>query len=151
MSDPDVVAAHWLTRLREALQEPAQVPPHVVEGAYAAFSWRTIDAELAELTYDSSHDRAAATVRSEEQAALRALTFVSASLTVELEVDERRLMGQLVPPQQATVTVVVQGGPVATVETDQLGCFLVESAPDTVFRLRVVVEDRTVETDWVIV
>jgi hypothetical protein len=151
MSDPNADADDWLTRLREAMREPAQVPEHVVRAGYGAYTWRTIEAELAELTYDSIDEQTAARVRSRQQATLRALTFVSASLTVELEVAERRLLGQLVPPQPATITMLVRGGgPAVAVEVDQQGCFRIERAPEAPFRLRVTGE-RTVETDWITV
>ena len=56
-----------LAALREALHgrpvPPARdpqagqaVPPEFVEAGQALYTWRNIDAELAELTYDSAHD-----------------------------------------------------------------------------------------------
>jgi hypothetical protein len=49
-----------LAALREALAERQAVPPEFVEAAKNAFAWHNIDAELAELTYDSSRDAEAA-------------------------------------------------------------------------------------------
>ena len=45
-----------LAVLRQALAERQAVPPEFVEAAKNAFAWHNIDAELAELTYDSSRD-----------------------------------------------------------------------------------------------
>lgn len=62
----DLTSARWddddalLTELRAALDVPA-VPEHVVAAAKAAYTWRTIDEELAfaVLVYDSSLDDSA--------------------------------------------------------------------------------------------
>ncbi len=40
--------------LRDALTTAREVPPGLVAAGKAAYSWRTIDAELAALTYDSA-------------------------------------------------------------------------------------------------
>ena len=97
-----------LAELGEVLRErTGPPPPEVVAGAKALFTWRTIDAELAVLTYDSLLDTEPSGVRS---AGLpRVLTFEAAGLTVELEVETeprgRRLSGQLVPAAEAEVEV----------------------------------------------
>ena len=148
MSEPNLDDASWLTRLREALQEPAEVPPAVVRAAYGAYTWRTIEAELAKLTYDSVADPVGVGTRSQQQAALRALTFVSSSLTIELEVDEGHLLGQLVPPQRASITVFVRSGPAQSVDVDDLGTFSIDLAPGDTFRIRILGE-QTVDTDWI--
>ena len=86
--------------LQHAIRARRDVPPEFVEAAKSAFAWRNIDAELAQLTYDSTDsarrsDLAAAT-RS-EPASIRALTFTSAAMTIELEVTEDSVLGQVVP------------------------------------------------------
>ncbi len=45
-----------LGALREAMRAREEVPPGVVEAAKGAYAWHNIDAELAQLTYDSSRD-----------------------------------------------------------------------------------------------
>ncbi len=140
-------ADDFLAKLQEALEEPSHVPHSVVQAGYGAFAWRNIDAELAELAYDSFDHLAEAGVRS-QAAELRSLTFVSASLTVELELEEDRWMGQLVPPQPATITLLVQDAPAIMLDADDLGCFLIEPTPKGPFRLRVVGE-HTVDTNWI--
>ena len=62
-----------------------------------AFAWHNIDAELAQLTYDSTREPDQAMSLRAETASIRALTFTSAHLTIELEVTRDGLVGQIVP------------------------------------------------------
>src|SRR5438093_422490 len=95
-----------LAALDEALRAARAVPRGFVEAGKAAYTWRGVDAELAALTYDSALDQPRALAASRaEPAPLRALTFVSAELTVELEVTEDALLGQIVPAQPGEVEV----------------------------------------------
>jgi hypothetical protein len=148
MSDSWVNDERWMIMLREALEDQKKVPRNVIEAAYGAYAWRNIDAELAELTYDSRlEDPALAGVRS-QQAPLRALTFASASLTIELEIESNSLLGQLVPPQPGEVLVSLKDGSRHSVAVDELGCFAIEPIPSLPFRLQVVGE-ASVATDWI--
>ena len=95
-----------LEELGAALAEADPVPDHVLAAAKAGYTWRTIDAELAELAFDSLVDELAG-VRSE--GGDRQLTFRSADLEIEVIVRgaaERTLIGQLVPPQPGAVELV---------------------------------------------
>jgi hypothetical protein len=121
--------------LREAMWTRSDVPSGVVEAARNAYSWRTIDAELAELTFDSSREPYAAATRS-ESASIRALTFTSAHLTIELEVTENALIGQVMPPRAGTLEARTAEGGSVTAEVDGIGCFSIEPIPPSAFRLR---------------
>jgi hypothetical protein len=124
-----------LAALRQALLARQAVPPSFVEAAQNAFAWRNIDAELAELTYDSVRDdEMAASVRA-EAASIRALTFTSAHLTIELEIAQDSLLGQIVPAQTATVTVQPRAGSETFAQTDDIGCFSIMPIPASPFRL----------------
>jgi hypothetical protein len=142
-----------LADLRDAGSLDA-VPADAVAAARAAFLWRTIDAELAELTYDSVlDDQLLAGVRS--TATARFLTFESPDLTVEVEAspvgEAHRLMGQLVPPQTGSVELRHPGGS-TTVEADELGRFTVDGVPSGPVSLRCRAHSgATVTTDWVLV
>lgn len=143
--DDDLVAA-----LREAVRARQAVPDEFVEAGKSAFAWRNIDAELARLTYDSVRDlELAAGVRA-EQATIRALTFTSARLTIELEVTSSALVGQIVPAQ--TATIIVQPGAAGTqteVRADEIGCFTIHPIPAGAFRLQCRTETGTeVMTGW---
>jgi len=123
------------TATRDALSARRAVPEEFIEAAKNAFTWRTIDAELAQLTYDSSRAAGPAATRS-ETASVRALTYTSARLTIELEVTADSLLGQVVPAQLFTVEVQSRSGPDRTLRSDDIGCFAVHPRPASPFRLR---------------
>ncbi|MEL6891737.1 MAG: hypothetical protein AAFP84_09085 [Actinomycetota bacterium] len=139
-----------LALLGQAIVQSDPVPGHVTEGARAAFTWRNIDAELAEIVFDSATELAG--VRSEDLD--RQITFQAPGVEIEvMVVDEtsRRLIGQLIPPSEMTVDLVGSDG-VATVATDRLGRFTfdeIEPGP-----VRLVVRDAdggaVVQTEWVL-
>jgi len=143
--DDDVVAA-----LHEAIRARQAVPDEFVEAGKNAFAWRNIDAELARLTYDSVRDfELAASVRT-EQATIRALTFTSARLTIELEVTSEAVVGQIVPAQAAII--IVQAGAAGTqteLRADEIGCFTIQPIPAGAFRLQCRTQTGTeVITGW---
>jgi hypothetical protein len=124
-----------LAALRQALAERQAVPPEFVEAAKNAFAWHNIDAELAELTYDSSRDAEPAPSTRAETASIRALTFTSAHLTIELEVTHDSLLGQIVPAQPGTIKVQLRDGAETTVPADEIGRFTIRPMPIGTFRL----------------
>src|SRR6476469_9444212 len=88
--------------LRRALAEADEVPTEVVAAARAAWTWRTIDAELAALVHDSTlDDQELAGVRA---ATGRALSFTVGEHFLELEVaedgDRRSIVGQVMPAHE---------------------------------------------------
>ena len=138
-----------LAALREAVTARQAVPAWFVDTAKSAYAWHNIDAELAQLTYDSEADLdLAAAVRS-ETASIRALTFTSPHLTLELEVTENSLVGQIIPPRPGTVETHTKAG-VTTSPVDEIGCLAVEPIPASPFRLRVRTTDGVdVLTGWI--
>jgi hypothetical protein len=125
-----------LAALREALEADEAVPPEFIEAGKNAYAWHNIDAELAQLTYDSSHESHAALSLRAEAASIRALTFTSAHLTIELEVSEDSVLGQVIPAQSGVIEIQGREGTAATLEADAVGCFLIRPIPDSPFRLR---------------
>ncbi|MGH2786417.1 MAG: hypothetical protein ACRDJV_00730 [Actinomycetota bacterium] len=132
------------------------VPPQVLAAARGSYTWRTIDAELAELTYDSLlDDDALAGVRSGAQP--RQLTFESGELTIELEVGfaarGKRIVGQLIPTQAAAIEIRHPAGEEA-VQADELGRFAAEimTAGPVSFSCRLQTNgEKTITTDWIII
>jgi hypothetical protein len=144
-----------LAALGEAIRAREEVPEWFVETGKNAYAWHNIDAELAQLTYDSDSDRdqgrdrdLVAAVRS-EAASIRALTFTSAQLSIELEVAGSSLVGQVIPPRAGTLEVHTTAG-VTSSPVDEIGYFAVTPIPASPFRLRCRTEDGTdVLTGWI--
>lgn len=148
------MSTHEDDRLRELLAEAMDladpVPEHVVAAAKEAYTWRTIDAELAELVYDSASQEPVG-VRGE--AAARQVTFRAPGVEIEIMVmsaETRRLVGQLVPPQQATVQLR-HGDSVREVDSDNLGRFSFTDVTTGAVQVVVVTpEGNRVVTEWTV-
>jgi hypothetical protein len=144
-----------LAKLGEALDAARDVPPAFVRAGQAAYRRPDLDAELAALIYDSERERTYDTAcepapTRADTAALRALTFGSAGLTIELEVTGGGLLGQVVPAEPATVEVQVRDGTTSRFAADDLGCFTVCPVPRVPFRLRCRIGTRVdVLTSWI--
>ena len=142
-----------LAALGDAVRAGQAVPDGFVAMGEGAYAWHQIDAELAQLSYDSATDRAetdqAAAVRS-EAASIRALGFTSAHLSMELEVTEDCLLGQVIPPRAGTLEAQTRAGVSTETTVDEIGCFAVDPIPASPFRLRFRAADGTnVLTGWV--
>ena len=131
------------------MSEPDQVPAFIREAGYAAYAWLTVDAELAELRFDSSDARAPelAGVRASE-ATVRALTYATPDVTIDLEIRAGEILGQVQPPDVGSVTVTLADGTSSTHELQQWGSFVVAPAPSGPFRLRIDGE-RPALTPWI--
>ena len=143
-----------LEELREAGRLDAP-PAESIAAAKSSFVWRTLDAELAELVYDSVLDESAlAVVRSSQPPQL--LTFEAPALTIEIEAAvtgaRRRLVGQLVPPQAGRIEVRHVGG-IVTVDADEMGRFTADDLTPGPVSLHCSRAGQSVgvTTDWVLV
>jgi hypothetical protein len=137
-----------LAALGAAIRARQAVPDALVEVGKGAYAWHRIDAELAQLTYDSMTDLTAA-VRS-ETASIRALTLTSPHLSMELEVSEDCLLGQVIPPRAGTLEAQTGAGASTETTVDEIGCFAVDPTPASPFRLRFRAADGTdVLTGWI--
>ncbi len=163
MNDDQWTDDALLAELGEALRTEREVPGALVDAGKALFTWKSVDAELAELTharltYDSFVDDAALqgdessllVVTRSQSASLRSLTYATDELSIELEVTGDGVLGQLVPPQPATVEVVTPDGVRTGVTVDDAGWFTVRPVPPTRFRLTCHVGSGTsVVTAWI--
>jgi hypothetical protein len=137
-----------LLTLRRAIEAADDVPENVVAHAIALYTWRTVDAELMALTFDSLNEPVDAGVRG-ESVVLRSLSFEGPTVMLEVEVRPDGLIGQVVPPQAGTVDVETPTGKVATVQADDLGAFHIRPYPRGQFRLTCRLADNLrVVTDW---
>jgi hypothetical protein len=137
--------------LQDALTSATEVPPGLVEAGKAVYAWRTIDADLAALTYDSAWDSGEVGVtRAAESAILRRLTFASELLSIELELTPDEILGQLSPPQGGTVRLSSGSDDLGTTPVDELGFFIVRPVPRRPFRITCQTDSgTTVTTGWV--
>ena len=134
--------------LREAIAAREDVPPDFVAAAKNSYAWHNIDAELAQLAYDSGQEPVAG-LRS-ESASIRALSFVSACLSIEVEITGDTLLGQIIPAQPGTVEMHTLDGDTVAAPVDEAGCFAVEPKPVSPFRLRChIATQPDVLTGWV--
>jgi hypothetical protein len=150
-----------LAQLRAVARQVDPVPDELKLAARSQLAYLRLDAELAELTFDSSTEPEPVGVRSETQVTRR-LTFEAGTTQVEIEVvaegDRRRLVGQCLPATQVEVTVrsrssIGDAGDdqgTRTISTDDLGRFNVEVPSGTVsLRCEWPHAELAVETAWV--
>lgn len=144
-----------LAHLRALATIVDPVPEEAVLAARSAFAYLRMDAELAELTYDSSaEDKALAGVRS-ATGTTRQLTFEAGVAQLEIEITAtgttRRLVGQCLPATALDVTVRQPDAEQVTT-TDDLGRFVVEVSPGPVsLRCSWPHAAQVIETAWVVI
>jgi hypothetical protein len=151
---PEPWEEQLLGELRALGKVADPLPSEVSFAAKGSLAWRRIDADLAELTFDSLlEDAALAGVRGGDS--VRLVTFEAGDVSVEVEIteagDRRRLIGQLVPPQVARVEVRTTDGH-HDVDADEVGRFAVDRllpGPASL-RCRLTSSGRVVETGWVV-
>lgn len=116
--------------LRDTLDAIDPPPASAVDAAKAAYTWRTIDTDLATLVSDATSDQLAG-ARSFSPA--RVLSFSSGDTMIVLEIAKerrvRRVLGQVLDASPATVEVRHNDGSVA-VDTDEWGRFRAAPLPD---------------------
>jgi hypothetical protein len=120
------------------------VPDRLLTLGYAAFTWFEPTATLAALTAEST---APAGVRG---AAPRRLTFAAPSVSVEIEMCDGEIVGQLSPPSPAEVLLRSPRGERDT-RTDEAGAFALCGVPAGPFSLLFRLGDASsVVTSWIV-
>ncbi|MDH3682095.1 MAG: hypothetical protein OEV40_19350 [Acidimicrobiia bacterium] len=142
---PDRLDDLLLAELRQAVNAADPVPGRLLDSAKAAFTWRTVDQELAHLQFDSLADadsevavRSARTVR---------LSFATERAAVEVEVDDAGLVGQIVPPPDG-LRVLLRSGDRIDVSVDEVGQFATDRPPTSPIRLEATFGELVVITEW---
>lgn len=136
MVNADLADDELLAALRQALRARDGVPAEFVAAGKSAFAWHNIDAELAQLTYDSTRDACSTVGIRSDSASIRALTFTAARLTIEMEVADESLVGQIVPGEAAVLSVQPRVGTPVDVVADEIGRFSIHPIPSVPFRLQ---------------
>ncbi len=110
----DYTEAQLIELLRQGLVSTDPVPADVTDFAMAALTWRTIDAELAAIAFDSASEDTPAGVRG--SATDRMLSYETEKLSIDIEYRSatRRLIGQVAPAQLATIELHHSKGTVTT-------------------------------------
>jgi hypothetical protein len=131
--------------LGQVLDRTDAVPPQAVAAARAA-DWATLDAELAELTFDSLLDEREVALRDEADD-VRSLTFTAGDRTVDVDLTPGELVGRVVPAADLPVEVVQAGGR-RRVGLDDLGRFRAPVDPGPL-RLELGTPERATTTPWI--
>jgi hypothetical protein len=135
-----------LAELQAAVAEADLVTDRQREAARAAFTWRTVDEELAELLHDSALEMTG--VRGADDAP-RTLSFASGGLTLEVEIDGDVVMGQVVGAAASSVLLQRSISDDQPLEVDSAGFFRVEGVAAGPVRFVVQAGDWTLTSPWV--
>ena len=133
--------------LGKALHERRDLPPEWREAAHAAYAWRTVDEELLALTHDSAVDAGVA-VRGVGDP--RTVSFTGGGLSLEVELSERQIMGQLSAPVPSEVTFESADGRVRAAPTDDSGFFSLTNEDHGLVRFALRADDRRYVTEWIV-
>jgi hypothetical protein len=120
--------AELLAALGDVFDRVDPPPEHVIAGARDVFVWQSLDAELAELIYDSKAQDSML-VRGSDST--REVTFRASDIEVEVMVVSERhrsLVGQVVPAQETDVELLHAAG-TTSARTDALGRFTFDRVP----------------------
>lgn len=136
--------------LRAGLIESDPVPEDVIAFARAAYTWRTLEAELATLDFDSAESGDEVGVRS--SATLRMISFQAGQWMLDIEFDEaaERLLGIIAPETRFRVDVHTSGT-FFTTESDEAGRFRADGVGRGPLSLVLYLPGgQVVKTQWVV-
>ena len=144
-------ARHWdddtlIINLRQAIEFAGPVDKAVDTGI-AAFTWRTIDDELARasLVFDSLME---STTRAAVDDSAQLLVFEADSITLEIEINPGHITGQVVPPTIGTIELQTPEGVAGRTTIQDLGSFRIEVRTRGPVRLRLHGPNASAVTDW---
>ncbi len=135
-----------LEDLRAALRRAGGPTPVTAATGEAAFTWRTVDAELAVLAEEPA--AAGPPPLRGAPPGPRTLAFRGTRLSVELEATGTGLVGQLVPPTTGEVVLQGCGGDLGRARADELGCFTLDHPPGDLVRMRCETPAGGLVTEW---
>jgi hypothetical protein len=139
-----------LAELGAALRAPGPVPDEFLAAARGMFAWRTVNAELAiaELIFDSVCDpEPAGGTRSGGSA--RTLAFRTGEVTLEIEVTDQGVTGQLWPASDGRITAQTVDGAYDDTTVDAVGFFTLGPPPPGPVRLHARTAAYEIATSWI--
>ena len=147
LSDDDT---QLMVELGAALRSAGPITDADLARAQAAYTWRTVDEDLAlaTLVYDSVLQEGVL-VRREAVPGARTLIFESDSMTVEVDATADVLTGRVVPPGRADLSLMTVKGTVGETTTDDMGWFLLPAPRSGPMRLFCRTAAGSLVTDWV--
>lgn len=140
---PDPRDETLLAQLRQAVDRVDPVPTRLVESAKAAYTWRTVDEELALLQFDSLADTE---VRVRSAGGVQ-LSFAADRAAVEVDIGDGGLVGQVVPAPD-DLHILLRSGDRVEVQVDEHGQFAVDRPSTSPIRLEATYGDGRVVTEW---
>ena len=137
-----------LALLRAAVDTTDPIPHDAVATARAVFGLTAVDSELAVIVFDSFAEAGTAGIRSPDGCGPRSLSFETAAVTIDVEVqDDGDVIGQIVPGDVRAGRVETVAG-FAPIGVDAGGRFRTTIVGGR-FRLRFDVRSGSVTTPWI--
>ena len=138
--------AQLLARISDAFDHDLDpIPVRLTAAAIDAYGWRTVDAEIAELLFDSADaDLVGVRGTSTER---RSFRFGADDFVLRVHLTAATLIVMVEPPLSVGCRVASDDG-VADHRTDELGELVVD-APELPFRVEVDLPGGTIVTPWI--
>lgn len=148
MSEPDA-DQELLELLARGLAADDPIPARTSESARAVFTWRTIDAELLEIGFDSAVDELTG-VRG-AGATVRAIRFAAGDVEVEVDIEDDHIDGQVLGSEPTSIRLERPDGSAVSTLGDDLGRFEFDGVGQGPVRFRVESGAESHVTQWFVV
>lgn len=147
MTMSDLPDDDLMRELKAAWSERDLVTDSARRSAEGAYAWRTIDAELLVLSYDSLLADELS-VRRAGGVEVRTASFHGNGIILEIEIDNGDLLGQLVPGQACRVTLESTDQAARSTDADEAGFFSFPNLAGGSVRFRFEINGSMSKTDW---
>jgi hypothetical protein len=139
-----------LDKLRECSAHYRPAPESIHQGALAAFEWRSVDEELAELLSDSAESERLVGARATLHG-IRLMEFVAGAIQISLGLSDSGLLtGTLSGHSEQTAKLVSSAGHQLDLIVDEFGEFICDEIPSGPIRIELGVGPGRIVTDWIL-
>jgi hypothetical protein len=139
-----------LDKLRDCSARYQPAPEPIRRGALAAFEWRAIDEELAQLLSDTADSDRLVGARS-TLSGIRLMEFVAGAVQINLGFSDTGLMtGNFVGHSSETAKLVSSSGQRVELLVDEFGEFICDPVPSGPIRIELGVGPGRIVTDWIL-